>query len=159
MMKMTIVVQSCFAVFLLLMVSNVNSIEYHQVTGSVEKKIIDLAERLNQQLERVNEKQLSCLSKWIDIERLQFFLYEIINTESDYCLTCEGISRDCISLLFRFLFLNYLMIFFICLSICCLPWPELRGMADYLASVNALFAHYRYEDAKQLDCLWANLLD
>jgi ABC-type protease/lipase transport system fused ATPase/permease subunit len=103
-------VGSLFAVFLILMMPHVRTVEYTQVTSGIEEKISGLVESISQRLEQANDKQLSVLSKWIDIENLMVFLKEIPNNGNDICLSCEDINHDCVYLLIIYLLILFLAI-------------------------------------------------
>ena len=72
------------------------------------KEASGLAEKISQRFERFNEKQMSALSKLIDVERLMVFLNEIKN--NDICLSCENDIVECLKWLCLFLFLLFVWI-------------------------------------------------
>ena len=92
------------------MMPNVRTVEYTQVTSDIEEKISGLVESISQRLEQASEKQLSALSKWIDIEHLMVFLNDITNKGNGICLSCEKINNDCVYLLIIYLLIIFLAI-------------------------------------------------
>jgi hypothetical protein len=142
-MKIAVMVGSVLAIFLILMMPNVKTVEYTQVTSSVAEKISGLAERIGQRLERVNEKQLRSLSKGIDVERLRVFLDDIKNNGNGICLSCEYNFVYCLKLLILFLVALYFIIIGLSFII-----PVL---------IFGIFAYKFWEKADQLGCVWATI--
>jgi len=142
-MKIAIMVGSLLAVFLILMMPNIKTVEYNKVTSSIDERISGLAERISRLLERVNEKQMSALSKWIDVEGLRVFLNDIKNNGNGICLSCEYNIKYCLKLLILFLVALYFIIIGLSLII-----PAL---------IFGIFAYKFWEKADQLGCLWAQI--
>lgn len=144
MIRKTIIFGGLLASFLILMIPNVKTVEYNQVTNSIEEKINVLAERINQRLDRVNENQLSALNKLIDVEGLRFFLNEITNNKDSICLACSvPLSPECIGLLIDFLTYFFLGILFLAILIGFLLWS---------------MANETYKQAEAINCYWTTIL-
>ena len=98
MKKKTIVFVSFLAVFLMLMIPNVNAIGYHQVENNIKEKI-------NQVNKKARFNKIINLNKSEKIEISKNILDMIKNKLDSICFTCgESSSIMCILLLFQFVF-------------------------------------------------------
>ena len=138
-MRKNIVFISLVAVFLLLMIPSVNSIEYQQVENHIKYKI----DQININID-VNE--LRTLNRLPRIEEIRNILNKIADTQDDICLSCtEDLSADsdCTFLLFIFtLIILHAWVYII--SIVGIPIGLLQ-----LAKANEV-----YNEAKALGCPW-----
>jgi ABC-type protease/lipase transport system fused ATPase/permease subunit len=144
-MKIAIIAGSLVTVFLILMMPNVRTVEFIQVTSGIEEKISGLVESISQRLEQANDKQLSALSKWIDIANLKVFLNEITNNGNGICLSCENINSDCVYLL-----IICLLIIFLAIT----ASPSIIG----LFILWGLVVQFKYR-ADTMGCFWAKIVD
>ena len=113
-MKITLVVGSLFAVFLLLMVSNVNAVEYHQVSSDINKKISVLTGEIKRLRERVTEEHIVSLNKLAKNEKISNIFDEVTSKLGDICFSCldgPGVPV-CIVMFFNFYFYLFMSLLF-----------------------------------------------
>jgi hypothetical protein len=147
-MRKVVILGCFFAVFLLLMVPNVNSIEYNQVSNNITENISLLTERISRLLKRANEKQLISLNKLIDITSLRIVIDKITNNGDGICLSCEADISRCLDYLIHYLSFMLLALFLI---IHILLWYV------YLL-VSELAWELYYVPAKGFGCLWTKYI-
>ena len=132
----------CFiAVFLLLMIPSVNSIEYQQVENHIKYKI----DQININID-VNE--LRTLNRLPRIEEIRNILNKIADTQDDICVSCleDAINAECKALLVEFVGLILLVLIFT---------ASLVGIFIAMTFLNE--ARSIYTRAEALNCLWVEI--
>lgn len=133
----------------------VKTVEYNQVTNSIDERVSRLAEKISQRFERFNEKQMSALSKLIDVERLMVFLDEI--KSNDICLSCENDIVECLKWLCLFLFL--LSVWIITFPIFVIPIIVIPFIGRNLWMLILGIDFLVWQNAYDLGCSWAIILE
>lgn len=147
-MRKSIIFVSILAGFLLLMMPNVNSIEYNQINSDK----INTIEKINRLSEQVKEKYVNLLNKPVKNEKVYNVLSEIACILEGICFSCAECGDNpwdprCPELFYQW-------IAWVFVGLICLISIILAPMAAYLwffVCVNI------YNEAHNLGCLWASI--
>jgi ABC-type siderophore export system fused ATPase/permease subunit len=143
-MKKIIIFGGFFAAFLLLMISNVSAVENNQASSNIAVTISVLTQRISRLLEQADEKQISSLSKWIDIENLIVFIDEITNNGNSICPSCEPLCRP-LCLVGLIYFLSYMLMAIVCFALI----VTIRYGIMYV-----IIAMDYYHHSEDINCFW-----